>query len=101
MSEVPGQAAMSGHRRAMLSVLWEAVVRWIDHGAPNRGAAFAFYSLTSQAPVSLLLVWIGALAGERGEKPVAGFLRRRLLSLLLVSSLGIVLTVSMATRVVT
>jgi len=163
---------MPGRGRATLSALWQVVVRWVDHGAPTRSAAIAFYSLTSMAPVSVLLVWIGAHVWERGavrtqvmerltetvgpngasfveaaldtasmpgedaliptliaiviflfsatavfgqvqgalrdvwevpassERRVVGFLRRRLLSLVVVSCLGIVLTISMAARVV-
>jgi membrane protein len=162
------------HRRgrAILSGLRQAVVRWSDHGAPTRSAAIAFYSITSMAPVSVLLVWVGAFVWEREavrnqvverltttlgpnsaslveaalesasmpggdalvptalalaiflfsatavfgqvqgalreiwevpashERRVMGFLRRRLLALVLVSSLGLVLTISMAVRVV-
>jgi membrane protein len=160
-----------GRVRRVLSAFWQAMVGWIDHGAPTRSAAIAFYSLTSMAPVSVFLVWVGAHVWEQeavrtqvierltmtvgangasfveaaletaslpggdalvpmllaivififsatavfgqvqgalrdiwevpasSEKRVVGFLRRRLLSLLLVSSLGIVLTVSMAVRV--
>lgn len=178
MSEAPEQGFRVGggvdvlkRRWAVLSLLWTAVVRWIDHGAPTRSAAIAFYSLTSMAPVSVLLVWVGAHVWEQeavrtqvierltvtvgangasfveaaletaslpggdalvptllaivifvfsatavfgqvqgalrdiwevpasSEKRVVGFLRRRLLSLLLVSSLAIVLIISMAVRV--
>lgn len=49
------------------SLLWHAAVKWADHRAPTRSAAIAFYSLTSLAPVSVLLVWIGAAAWERGS----------------------------------
>ena len=47
-------------------VLWTTLERWLDHGAPTRAAAIAFYTITSLAPLSVLLVWIGASAWERG-----------------------------------
>ncbi len=45
----------------------QAVKQWIAHEAPTRSAAIAFYSLTSLAPISVLMVWIGATAWERGS----------------------------------
>ena len=50
--------------RRVAHLLLSAAQRWADHGAPTRSAAIAFYSLTSMAPVSLLLVWIGGIAWE-------------------------------------
>jgi membrane protein len=47
------------------SVLWRALAKWAEHRAPTRSAAIAFYSLTSIAPLSVLLVWLGAAAWER------------------------------------
>jgi membrane protein len=46
-------------------VLWQALDKWARHGSPTRSAAIAFYSLTSIAPLSVLLVWLGAAAWER------------------------------------
>lgn len=55
---------MTARRRAR-SVLWTALEKWAEHRAPTRSAAIAFYSLTSIAPLSVLLVWLGAAAWER------------------------------------
>jgi membrane protein len=49
------------------SILWRSLGRWAEHRAPTRSAAIAFYSLTSIAPLSVLLVWIGAAAWERAS----------------------------------
>jgi len=61
--DAPGEGTAAPGRGA---VLWKALEAWIDHGAPTRSAAIAFYSLTSLAPISLVFVWIGTNAWERG-----------------------------------
>ncbi len=53
--------------RSFRSLLWRALERWADHEAPARSAAIAFYSLTSLAPLSVLLVWLGAAAWGRAS----------------------------------
>ena len=47
------------------SIVYSVVRDWIDHGAPTRSAAIAFYSITSLAPVSVLVVWVGARVWEQ------------------------------------
>jgi len=78
-SGVPS-GGQSGERRRRWprrvgSVLWRALDEWSHHKAPTRSAAIAFYSLTSLAPVSVLLVWIGGLAWE-GESVRAQIIER-------------------------
>jgi membrane protein len=47
------------------TILWAALQKWAEHRSPTRSAAIAFYSLTSIAPLSVLIVWLGAVAWGR------------------------------------
>lgn len=53
--------------RSFRSLLWRAVDKWVEHESLARSAAIAFYSLTSLAPLSVLLVWLGAAAWGRAS----------------------------------
>lgn len=46
--------------RALLRLVWNAMQAWFDHGASSMGAAVAFYTIFSLAPLILVLI---AIAG--------------------------------------
>lgn len=56
----------AGHHHRVGAALWRALDQWAAHGAPTRSAAIAFYAVTSMAPLSVLLVWVGSVAWETG-----------------------------------
>jgi membrane protein len=55
--------------RSALALLKESVARWIDDRAPSMGAALAFYTLFSLAPLLLIAISIAGLAfGEEAAR---------------------------------
>lgn len=46
---------------SLWNILKRAVLGYIDHGALSRGAAIAFYTVTSLAPLLLLVIAIAGL----------------------------------------
>lgn len=48
--------------RALLRMVWHAMQAWFDHGASSMGAAVAFYTIFSLAPLLLVLIAIAGLA---------------------------------------
>src|SRR5665213_1195577 len=45
-------------RANLFSLLKKTAIRWSDHDAPRLGAALAFYTLLSLAPLAILIVAI-------------------------------------------
>lgn len=48
--------------RALGRTLWQSVQAWLDHGASSMGAAVAYYTIFSLAPLLLILIAIAGLA---------------------------------------
>jgi len=49
------------HYRAVWTILRDTFVAWNEHEAPRLGAALAFYTILSLAPLVILVIAIGAL----------------------------------------
>jgi membrane protein len=66
-----GLATMPITVRAIFKLLHQTVLSWLDNYAPSMGAALAFYTLFSLAPLMLIVVSVGGMVfGEdaaRGE----------------------------------
>ena len=54
-------AALHPHFQCLIKVFVESLVSWIDHRASSKGAALAFYTLFSLAPILILAI---AVAGH-------------------------------------
>ncbi len=66
--------------RALAAALRSAVVGFFDHQAPTRGAAIAYYTLFSMAP--MLLIAIAVAGAAFGEEAARGEIFRQLAGLL-------------------
>ena len=61
--------------RISLDVCKEAFARWIEHNAARLGAALAYYTLLSLAPLLIFVVAVGA-AFLAGTRPRPGFCKK-------------------------
>ena len=59
MQDMRSQHGM--HYRALWTMLRETFVAWNEHEAPRLGAALAFYTILSLAPLVILVIAIAAL----------------------------------------
>jgi len=65
----PAGAARMGFRAAAVTLVREAVSDWIDDRAMSRGAAIAYYTVFSLAPLLLLVIAIAGLVwGEEAAR---------------------------------
>jgi membrane protein len=71
MNRQPHQSRAAWVLKAIWSLMWDAANDWLDHRASRTGAALAFYTVFSLAPVLILSIAIaGFVFGEaaaRGE----------------------------------
>ena len=89
---IEARAGRAGVARQILSLMKKTVLAWLDDYAPSMGAALAYYTMFSIAPLLLIVItiagWVfgaeaargeiveqlGGLMGEDGAKAVEGML---------------------------
>src|SRR5215475_950900 len=69
MATVPSRAHLTGYTRNIWLLVRDSVGGWIDHNASRTGAALAFYTVFSLAPILLLSIAIaGLFFGEKAAR---------------------------------